>query len=940
MTLEELKAQYEDLTLQLQMLDFNEADDKKLNEQQELSQLKDQYKSLTQQLEELDKSEAQRKEQQELWDSYSDAEKARLYGSQALGSMEEGVLMGADMLTAPYRLARREIAGENDRSPSQYFKQEFGIGADYVPEGDAKEVADAIGALGAVGFGMTGVQRTGATVTDVTLDILGLGSSAGTNAQRLTQRTQDAINKSDSVRLGADPDKLTDQQVFQRAQETATRIQIEQNRGQFDAYEALIEKAPKLEDGTREVSELVDTELLIEAPNIGMVLEELGKQKINPAKAVKIIGKKGGLKFSDDMEELIEMDKQFTQGSGRNADQFLTGGLKSWYDRNLLPVSDAIRKYGDRRVGGIFERAIETNVRYNDVLAQKHMKPLKRVVELVNRNKQLKGDMLDLFREPSKMKDIRATIEKELDADAVKAFDSFMQDAGKQNQRSMKSLFKDEPDTFGDVYYLHTQKRSKKASIFANLRLASRGGADEAKMALKDRTRAPSAKLIETGEIDEYVNPLLSHMKYMAEQDQLIRLSEGFNMRPALGSKDSAEDFFLELSKKLKRDGLTTDQSDVSAGLMLEAFSGAKKAPPPAIRAFMSQSYAFTLGQLKSATLNSHDVFVAAFTQGGRNTLKGLKNTMKREFGKTLDEMGMSSQGVGEFVRNFDDTLDNPSLMDRVAKRSQQLTDGAMYISFFRAMDKWGKSKVLLASVEKMKDSARKGILFSEYSDIASKQELQKIRPYLKAGTKAKDMPKEVASIVEELAFVALGKQQLISYAGRPLGYLKNPILRPLYALTGFAIKQQALLRDMMGSAIRQGNYATAGAIAAKYALYAGMGYGLIDEMRSVAFKKEEWDEEDVLMGVVDQLAAAATFNRLGSTYERERFSQDPYQFIMQSLLPPGGMVEASAKDLSTILNNLFTDKETKVPDKTLEKLTVLGDFYKYYMKKEEREDG
>ena len=45
--------------------------------------------------------------------------------------------------------------------------------------------------------------------------------------------------------------------------------------------------------------------------------------------------------------------------------------------------------------------------------------------------------------------------------------------------------------------------------------------------------------------------------------------------------------------------------------------------------------------------------------------------------------------------------------------------------------------------------------------------------------------------LTEELMFAGLGQQQLISAAGRPAATSSN--LRPLWALRGFVIKQQAL---------------------------------------------------------------------------------------------------------------------------------------------------
>ena len=154
----------------------------------------------------------------------------------------------------------------------------------------------------------------------------------------------------------------------------------------------------------------------------------------------------------------------------------------------------------------------------------------------------------------------------------------------------------------------------------------------------------------------------------------------------------------------------------------------------------------------------------------------------------------------------------------------------------------------------------------------------------------------EHAAVVEDIAFSKLGEQQLITAAGRPLGYLNHPILRPAYAMTGFAIKQQALLRRNVLDELKAGNPTKAAQYAAKYAIYAGIGYGFINETRQAVFKGDDFEPEGILLGAVDQVAAALTLNRLGDSYSREMFAANPIEYLMTSFLPPGGLTEAAGQ--------------------------------------------
>ena len=164
--------------------------------------------------------------------------------------------------------------------------------------------------------------------------------------------------------------------------------------------------------------------------------------------------------------------------------------------------------------------------------------------------------------------------------------------------------------------------------------------------------------------------------------------------------------------------------------------------------------------------------------------------------------------------------------------------------------------------------------------------------------------------------FSRLGEQQLISAAGRPLGYLKNPNFRPVWALTGFAIKQAELAKVGMIDNIAAGKYKEAGKFTANYMLFAGLGYGLINQARGLPqalLGKEEKEPsvEGVVIDALSQPLQVATFGKLGDPYSNAQFRQDPVGYLMTSFVPPAGLMGNFGEDLTDLIFKQESDFKT-----------------------------
>lgn len=868
-------------------------------------------------------SEAQTKPEDSFFDNVLD-----VAGEFALGA-NRSVADVADLVTSPLRGAANLgawVAGAEGRMPSfrQLLEATPGGTEGFMEEGTAKDVVSALGYTVPVGASFMPVQRAAGATSSVVQDILGLGTSSLSNSQKMGEITARAIQDMDGLRLGKKVLE-TDDDIFQAAYRLGKKQVIERNRPLMNHAEALeMERLKQIEKSG--VSDITPP-----TASTKVSLREVQDQMyaiygVDPKDTLRAIGKNKGLRYDDDLLSLAEADK------------FFKGGLEvrdvNWYDKTFLPVADVLKRYIDPRVGGMFERATESYTRKVSTVVEELGKPIENVIRLLDDNTQLKRLFLDIGKDPSKIKDIQRIIATEAGEESLVAFNKFLKVTGQKNGEALRKLFVKDGG-FDDIIYIHTQKKPDTGvrKPKPNSRRGRRSIPGEKPNALRVRTRKAASEM-DDAEVSMYENPLATHLQYIAEQEYLLELADKFGMRPSLSKNANITDFFREIEHRLKRDGLSDFHAKQAADVMFDAYEGARTAPNAAMRAFMNLSYAGALAQFKTSLLNLHDAAVSMWNQGLRPTLKAMVQSNKGQFGKSLEKMGIGdNQSVGEFVQNFDKYQADPTIMDKAARVTKKISNGAMFISAFKALDRVGKGVVLRATLNRARASARDGTLVRDFGHLMREDELIKLRRHLANNTSAKDVPADVAALMEELAFTGLGEQQLISVAGRPLNYLNHPNLRPAYALTGFAIKQQALLRRKVLDEIVRGNYAEAGKQAAGYAAYAGFGYGIINEGRQAISGKEEFDAGDIYLGAIDQVVAAATLNRLGDDYGRGKFLQDPVDYLMTSFLPPTGLTGAAAQDVVTAIEAMVMGGE--FDSKLAERFPMLGDFYKYYWKEE-----
>ena len=138
------------------------------------------------------------------------------------------------------------------------------------------------------------------------------------------------------------------------------------------------------------------------------------------------------------------------------------------------------------------------------------------------------------------------------------------------------------------------------------------------------------------------------------------------------------------------------------------------------------------------------------------------------------------------------------------------------------------------------------------------------------------------------MAFAALGQQQLISSAGRSAAWARNPNLRPMWALRGFATQQQGVAMKKILDAIDEGDPKKAYRYLGNYAVIAGTSFGLLNESRQWLMGDGNFELKGVLMGMADQIVSTASVNTIGlNDYQWGRMMENGIAMtFMESLVP------------------------------------------------------
>ena len=551
-------------------------------------------------------------------------------------------------------------------------------------------------------------------------------------------------------------------------------------------------------------------------------------------------------------------------------------GFTDFYDEQLTGASDMLGRRVSKMVQGLYERSDTTALRQTVIEGKAFFDPLKRVVDLEIEDKNFHelliryatGDSL-----PEKMRvdsdQLKAYVTNALGEDDANALIKYLDYSKAKNKVFNRKVNGSEEvyDSMGN--YLHTKltpdAKARKGKLAGNeLDEELDFPGDPGQM---QRTRGQAG-----WDGDDYLPVLATDFRRIMNNERLAQLALKFQM-PMPKPGTTPTEFFEAFEKHLISRGITPDAAKLAKETISENMVGQNKSPWGWIQGVNSLAYLLTLAGPKSAVLNLHDPMVAVANQG----FKAGRNIFNR--GGYQPRGAGIDQNVGEFLQMYNDLnrLGPKDLEKYFADVARGWTDKGMRASGFAAFDDLGKRGVLNVILQSAVDDVAADRLTKSWGFYFSPKELKVIERNLKKhGLNIDGYDDKGAALIEELAFAGLGQQQLISGAGRPRGWSRNPNMRPMWALRGFAIKQQALAMRNVVENIQEGNTREAIKWLSRYALMAAGTFGLINEARQWLAGDGEASTTGVLMGMADQMVSLASLNTIGmNDYQYGKIMED-----------------------------------------------------------------
>ena len=590
-----------------------------------------------------------------------------------------------------------------------------------------------------------------------------------------------------------------------------------------------------------------------------------------------------------------------------------------WWDQNFVGVSDAIRRRISPEVGGRVQRADETAMRQRNLESAEFVEnaDMQRVIKLVDDDEKFKGMVLDYAQGAKPADELLRYVDDKLDTAATGALSKYINWSNRSNATYNRRLGKNEDA----ANYLHTQKisglpgrkpLSPKQSTSDVVNFKDDDINLPVDQAMKERTRG----LAEAGEVklNEYGNPFLTNAQRIHNNNRLLQIQEKFGIKNIRGGADGLMDAF---ETRLKQRGIGEASARDARNAVATMIKGQNKSANAWIKSMQNSGYTVLAGP-KTVLLNFHDIPVAAWN----NSLAATRGLVNRSVQKSADvqRLGIDGQNVGEFVQDLRTSSSKLTPAERAERITKSITDKAMKYGGFQTADRVAKNQVLKTVAQDSVDRVNAGTLRQRWGTYFQPSELARLEGAIKrtGGDVTKMKPKE-QKLYDELLTLGLGQQQLISAAGRPMGWLNNPNLRPLWMMRGFAIKHNTLLAEKIADKLRKGDRAGAAKEATGYLVLPGMSYAGMNVGRNELFKEDyEPSGEEFMFSLLDSVLGPITLNSIGvgSSYERSELIKDPATAILSSALPPTGLygdvaegvVQAIAREDGDELARIVTD--------------------------------
>lgn len=610
------------------------------------------------------------------------------------------------------------------------------------------------------------------------------------------------------------------------------------------------------------------------------------------------------------------------------------GGIRDFYNNQLSPTTFRLMAKVSPEVGGFFQIADQKALLSITKEFEQHVEPIAighsgrkmSVLDLNAKDQKFQDMLMDYGANAPHVtrNDLLNYVRRELGDEDAAALNNYLNYSMAKSQNHLGRVTGSNAD-LTQMNHLHTQL-TKKAKKKLDEARKQQGlpplSKDELTIpddpASKGRTRnfilKPDSLNPNRTVGSDYEPVLLTDMRRHMNNERLVQIAEKFDL-PRPDGLIGTDEFFQNLTQKMIDKGINKKAAIQGTEYIKENLIGQTRSPNLWIQGFNSLGYFGSLAGPKSALLNLHDpaLGVVNFDVPLREMIPTLTNAYKKAFkneGIDSRRSGLD-QNMGEFTNKHIDTLNTIGDEQAAAKwwadNTRELTNGGMQLSQFARLDMFSKNATLNVILSQLAREAKDGTLKKNWGFYFEAPEFSRLQNALiKGGDDIKNYTGKDFKLVEDLSFAALGQQQLISGAGRPAGWSRNPNMRPMWALRGFALQQQGIAMKRVLDAMDEGDMSKAYNYLGKYAVIAGGSFGLINEARQWLMGDGNFELTGVLMGMADQIVSTASVNTIGlNDYQWGRMMENGIAMtFMESLVPiaidiPLGM----AGDLSDSLS-------------------------------------
>jgi hypothetical protein len=577
------------------------------------------------------------------------------------------------------------------------------------------------------------------------------------------------------------------------------------------------------------------------------------------------------------------------------------GAVRRFYNDKIKGVSDALWSGVSPQVGARVQRADQAALTTTNKELEAFSEELAPVLQVINDDTYVKGVLLDYGKGSlSKLKPtthtqaeifddsinkLKELLTDKMGANKLKTLETYLRYSAAKNGALNKNVFGAE--FVGKKTYLHTRLGSAERK-----RLKEREGLTDEQLeglfedpAFQQRSRGDYLNGGDRFAPDpaNYQNPIITDMQRIFKLERFNQLQRVFGVdvqemakvkrayaKPGEVGYLTPDEFMDEFAYGLMKKGISKDGAFYTRQKVIDLIVGQDSTPHPVIQSLSSLSYATTLAGPMSAILNTADIPLVGAKYGGSAVREGGKALIPKGF-KTvpnadLKRLGISGQTFGEFVNRISDQVQNSNgFLMGMASSMRKGTDMLMKGSGFAVLDQVGKQGVMRGVLKSASDDAANGILDKNWGFYFNSNELKILtKQFNEHGDDWTKYTGQGKQLAEELMLAGLGQQQLISAAGRPAAWARHPNLRPLWALRGFVIKQQALAMREVVDNIKKGNPEEAAKFLGRYAAYGAGGYAVINEGRQFIFGDGEMSASGLVRGYGDAWASLLTANTLG----------------------------------------------------------------------------